>query len=292
MKQKHVVLLFILILSTGSLFSQIVNQGNLKILASTDVYFGNSYTNSGTHANNGNLYLTGHFTNNGTSVLPVSGKTVFKGSQNQQLSGSTGEVNFYNLELDNSAGLGVADGFGLKVVNSVALTTGDLRLEGEAQLLQVNDVANTGTGKLLRDQQGISSNKGYNYWSSPVNNGGTFTINDGLLNGTDPNSPVPFSFTAGFDGSAGTISERWLYTYPFGINGYNGWVKINKSSPIAPGFGFIMKGTGVKNQNYVFKGLPNNGTYTFTNVAIGQEVLLGNPYPSALDINKFIDDNL
>jgi hypothetical protein len=52
-----------------------------------------------------------------------------------------------------------------------------------------------------------------------------------------------------------------------------------------------MKGTGLTAQNYVFKGLPNNGDYTFP-IVTGESALLGNPYPSAIDADKFITDNL
>jgi hypothetical protein len=44
-------------------------------------------------------------------------------------------------------------------------------------------------------------------------------------------------------------------------------------------------------QNYVFKGKPNNGTILL-NIATNQNYLLGNPYPSSIDANKFILDNL
>ena len=57
-----------------------------------------------------------------------------------------------------------------------------------------------------------------------------------------------------------------------------------------------MKGTGGEEtidatQNYVFKGKPNSGTITL-NLAPIQTYLIGNPYPSALDADEFILDNL
>jgi hypothetical protein len=47
-------------------------------------------------------------------------------------------------------------------------------------------------------------------------------------------------------------------------------------------------------QNYVFKGLPNNGDITLELDNTSEEVnrLIGNPYPSALDAREFILDNL
>ena len=62
------------------------------------------------------------------------------------------------------------------------------------------------------------------------------------------------------------------------------------------GIGYSMKGTRgyvpVSNkQNYSFRGKPNNGDIT---VAVGkdQNLLTGNPYPSAIDSEQFIQDNL
>ncbi len=50
--------------------------------------------------------------------------------------------------------LTVADNFGVTVTNTVALSGGDLRLVGEAQLIQTHLGVNTnviGSGKLLRE---------------------------------------------------------------------------------------------------------------------------------------------
>lgn len=308
MKQNYFFFFVLFFICTTLGYSQIVNEGVLQIKASTNVYFGDAYTNnaSGTHNNDGNLHLNHNFINNGITTA-VSGTTFFNSSTNdiQTISGTRDSIIFNNLEVNltnvTKKGVSVVDGFGVIVSNNVNLVSGDLRLVGQAQLKQTHtgSNANTGTGKLLRDQQGISSKFGYNYWSSPVNTtGGIFKLNEGLYDGTDvvanPFTPLMVQYTSGFDGSVTTpitISERWLYTYSPNVAGYAGWDKIYQNSPINPGEGFTMKGTGAANQNYVFKGLPNDGDYTFT-IAIGQDVLLGNPYPSALDSKKFITDNL
>jgi len=286
--------LFFLCKSVG--YSQIINKGTLKILGSTDVYFGNEYTNDGTHNNDGNLYLKGDFINNGTTTAATTSTTHFTSSAAiQEIKGSANKANFYNLVINNTfKGVSVVNAFELNVANAVTLTNGDLRLVGEAQLVQTHagGSANSGSSKLLRDQQGISTKFGYNYWSSPVNNGGTFALNGGLFYATaDQFVPTAFGYTTGLDGAVNTISERWLYTYSPNNLGYAGWDKIYRNSAINPGEGFTMKGTGVANQNYIFKGMPNDGDYTFT-IANGQSALLGNPYPSALDADKFITKNI
>jgi hypothetical protein len=45
-------------------------------------------------------------------------------------------------------------------------------------------------------------------------------------------------------------------------------------------------------QNYTFVGKPNNGLITTNSVGRNQLLLAGNPYPSALDADAFIRDNL
>lgn len=297
MKQNYLFFFVLFFLCKSLGYTQIVNKGILKIMPATTVYFGNNYTNDLTHNNDGNLYLKGDFINNGTTTAASSSTTYFTSSAAiQEIKGSANKVNFYNLVINNIfKGVSVINAYELNVANAVTLTNGGLRLVGEAQLIQTHTgtTANiTTNGKLLRDQQGISTKFGYNYWSSPVNNGGTFALDGGLFYATaDPFVAAAFGFTTGLDGSAGTISERWLYTYSPNNLGYAGWDKIYRNSAINSGEGFSMKGTGVSNQNYIFKGLPNDGDYSFT-IANGQSALLGNPYPSALDSYEFINDNL
>jgi len=56
-----------------------------------------------------------------------------------------------------------------------------------------------------------------------------------------------------------------------------------------------MKGPGsgslTSNQNYIFKGKPNNGDINLE-IFPGNNYLIGNPYPSAIDAVEFIKDNI
>ncbi|HLV69406.1 MAG TPA: T9SS sorting signal type C domain-containing protein [Xanthomarina sp.] len=300
--------------------AQIVNKGVLKISSGANVTFLDEYTNTdtGNHISNGNLYLHNNFINHGETSA-TSGITYFKSATNNllTLSGASNEANFYNLEIDVTAldkkGLSVADDFGLQVNNALHLKNGDLRLIGESQLIQSRLGANNntiGSGKLLKDQQGHVSSYQFNYWSSPVNNGGTFSLLGGKFDGTDsalkPFDPAQILFNTGaphnglpstIDGSGYvttplTINKRWLYKFARGSGSYNDWIRINPSTGLLPGEGYTMKGPNsiMAEQNYVYYGTPNNGSYQFE-ITTGEEVLLGNPYPSAIDAVKFIEDN-
>ncbi|MCF7559756.1 hypothetical protein L3X39_03835 [Sabulilitoribacter multivorans] len=193
---------------------------------------------------------------------------------------------------------------------------GTLDLEDDSQLIQTvnSDLVTSATGKVLRRQEGTSSPYWYNYWASPVgalgatsltdNNAATNNTNNtsfslNMLKDETGNSCI---FTSGYTGN-GTVSTYWLYTFINGLT-YWDWAQINTSTALTPGIGYTQKGTGIagSEQQYIFEGKPNNGTILVDVVDRGgagsvpnaskTEFLLGNPYPSALDIHKFIDDNV
>ncbi|TXG34492.1 HYR domain-containing protein, partial [Seonamhaeicola maritimus] len=158
------------------------------------------------------------------------------------------------------------------------------------------------SGHLERDQQGQSNLYNYNYWSSPVSENGVngdYSIANVLKDGSDTNNPIPLDWTSGRDAIGSTtpvtMSRRWLYNFkndPTRI--YANWEKIQETTPIPRGLSFTMKGSGDTSgtvQNYVFDGLPYNGTIT-TPITNGNEALVGNPYPSAFDAREFILDNI
>jgi hypothetical protein len=220
--------------------------------------------------------------------------------------------NFYNLILNctnGAKGVSVADGFELTVANNLQLTNGDLRLVGEAQLVQNGSLNNPlgGTGSLLKDQQGTKSSYHYNYWCSPVNSNTTnYTVagvlRDGTNSSSNPFNPgnINFGYDIYFaDGPLTNpikVSSRWIYKYAASTSNYFSWQSIRETGAINVGEGFTMKGvTGTAlntdTQNYVFKGKPNNGDINL-NIALNQIYLIGNPYPSALDADAFIRDNI
>ncbi|OBX24724.1 putative secreted protein (Por secretion system target) [Gelidibacter algens] len=301
--------------------SQIVNKGVLKIGSGTIVSFQDEYTNAttGNHVSDGNFYLNNNFINHGLTSASA-GTTYFKSATNSVLAitGDSQKVNFYNLEIDVTApskkGVSVADEFRLEVANALLFKSGDLRMVGNSQLIQVHAGANKNTvvsGKLLIDQQGTSSPYQYDYWSSPVNNGGTFSIGGGKFDGSDaainPFNPTAIQVGSGspYNGlpstidvpgnviEALTVNKRWLYQYAKGSGAYSEWIALNASSALMPGEGYTMKGPDAvtSDQNYVFYGAPNSGDYNFP-ITAGENILLGNPYPSDFNAESFISDNL
>uniref|UniRef100_UPI0035695890 GEVED domain-containing protein n=1 Tax=Lutibacter sp. TaxID=1925666 RepID=UPI0035695890 len=207
-----------------------------------------------------------------------------------------------NIELETGTSLIVYDNY-IQIAGNLLLN-GFIDLDGEGQLIQNtgSTLDNASTGYIERDQQGQGNKFRYNQWSSPViktgsSNGASFSISDVLRDGTIPSSPGPITYTSGYNGSKSptfTLSTYWMYKFANSPDGsYASWFPIGSTGSLNPGEGYTMKGAGNPGddeQNYVFVGKPNNGTITLT-VGGNNDYLVGNPYPSALDADQFLDDN-
>lgn len=204
----------------------------------------------------------------------------------------TSNAHVREIEVENGGIINVSDGILLEVDNQIEIN-GTIDLLGEAQLIQnhMNTTSNSGTGELRVSQQGVSNLNNYNYWSSPVNRSGAWQI--GYLE--DGNGVVNFTTAANANPTTSpiTLSSRWLYDFNAVSGEYAGWNVLTTTSNLTPGRGYTMKGSGAitTEQKYLFKGIPNDGNYAY-NVVANNDFLIGNPYPSALNAEKFIKDNL
>ncbi|MFV8342252.1 PKD-like domain-containing protein, partial [Flavobacterium sp. XS2P39] len=174
----------------------------------------------------------------------------------------------------------------------------------------------TSLGYIERDQQGKQNSFNYNYWSSPVSaiqgviNNTPYSLAGVLRDGTDSALPGTISFGDGaFYADSGLVkpiktSNRWLWSYNSAtpdsnteLQDYNQWNYLGSTGLLKTGEGFTMKGSGGSAdvnllQNYVFIGKPNSGTIALPFDLTDQTYLVGNPYPSAIDADEFIYDNL
>jgi len=190
---------------------------------------------------------------------------------------------------------------------------GNIDLVGESQLLQDEGsiLAESSAGFLERDQQGTLSSFNYNYWTSPVsiqgaaNNSG-FTMQNVMWDGTDSKNPKSINYQPSYPAADGaktnpiTKSDYWIFKFANRLaDDYDSWQHIGSTGFLRTGEGHTMKGvSGVggvpaisQKQNYVYRGKPNNSDITLW-IDKEKNYLVGNPYPSAIDANEFILDNL
>ncbi|AUC86106.1 hypothetical protein CW731_12800 [Polaribacter sp. ALD11] len=228
---------------------------------------------------------------------------------NENYNHSGSKLSASKLVVNNNSILAITNNL-LVVTNEIMLTNTDdqIRLLGTSQLIQTHtETAQvSGNGKLLIDQNStVPSLYRFNYMSSPVNITGTntYTLESVLKDGTaalDATSNIgtiakDITFLGGFDGATTapiSLADYWVYTYSPSNTGGSNWEQKQKSGTINKGDGFIFKGPG-RPQNYTFVGTPNDGKFNTTTAVVANEsYLIGNPFPSAMSVKKFIEDNI
>ena len=207
------------------------------------------------------------------------------------------DANDILIDGDTSAGTG----FGLTITHYLNMD-GNIDLEGESQLIQTlnSDLEVASSGLLERDQQGTADVHTYNYWSSPVgvssltSNNNDYTLPDVMRDGTQNINWI----TTGYDGTNTNpigIADYWVWKFDNRPDDdYDSWQHVRSTGTMLVGEGYTMKGPGsgavLDDQNYVYLGKPNNGAINLT-LDAGNDYLVGNPYPSAIDSHQFIMDN-
>lgn len=205
--------------------------------------------------------------------------------------------------LVNSNTLSASNNSKIEISNYLKLD-GKIDLVGKSQLIQTtdSDLEVSSSGSIERDQQGQSNLYNYNYWSSPVGainttaNNQNYTVTSVMKDGTST-TPKNITWIGGYNGSPTnpiSIARYWLYKFDNYANAYANWVQMNENSAVRVGQGYTMKGSGAATgtQNYTFVGKPNNGSINTNSVSDNQLLLAGNPYPSSLDSEAFINDNI
>ncbi|MDO7173638.1 LamG-like jellyroll fold domain-containing protein [Mariniflexile sp. AS56] len=240
---------------------------------------------------------------NDASIVHIKHNINLNGTYQTQ--GMTGLIVDLGKEFSIETSKGLYNSMYLKI-------NGLIDLDNESQLIQTDgsilDIAST--GKIERDQKGIKDYFTYEYWSSPVgksntnSNNNSYKMTDNIIkNGTIPSDPSRITFlSSGYNGSvSGTnisVADYWIWKYTNSTSkSYSYWQHVRRNGTLQAGEGFSMKGVEhtsgslTQTQNYVFNGKPNNGDITLK-INTGNDYLVGNPYPSAIDANEFIKDNM
>jgi hypothetical protein len=179
----------------------------------------------------------------------------------------------------------------LTITDKVSVSAGGIfTINDAASLIQTNNVINTGNISMQRTA--FVDRFDYVYWSTPV---------------------TPFS-SGNISPTATNTIYKWEPTTA-AVNGYGNWVNGNETMVV--GKGYIERGLNSSplnspiNFTATFTGVPNNGnistairrgTYTggsYTTTVSPTQAnqdddnwnLIGNPYPSAISANAFLDAN-
>jgi hypothetical protein len=183
---------------------------------------------------------------------------------------STTDVEGCSCQVTGTAVVTINSGHTLKITNQVeVLGLGTLTFENNASLVQINDAAvNSGNINYKRYTAPVKRYD-FTYWSSPV-------VGQTLKN-LSPN----------------TLGDKY-----YGYNPNTGWViYYNGAATMVAGNGYLIRApqtfsitVAAIDTNPVFIGKPNNGVFSFA-IAGNKVHLLGNPYPSAMDADAFLDLN-
>ncbi|MEO8517310.1 MAG: T9SS sorting signal type C domain-containing protein [Flavobacterium sp.] len=199
------------------------------------------------------------------SVAPSIAKNlVFNGNYSSpgNLSGCSCTVNSGNVVFNA--------GHTLTVTDAVNVSGGSLNFNNNASLIQVNSVANSGNITYTRNSTPIVSFD-YTFWSSPTTGSQT------LFNFSPSTLPDKFL----------TYNNAWAYPNPNVVTFTKGiGYAIRAPQGLSPSVPTVLA--------HQFVGVPNNGNVTVA-VILGPPIanrLLGNPYPSTLDANAFINANV
>jgi hypothetical protein len=246
---------------------------------------------------------------NPPTITLETGSTIEYAGANQTITGFTNTIvptptytdsnkSYYNMAVSGTGIKTIASSSEILVGNELSVTGGTLQIDSNklltvnnaikntsgnpilvknsGNLVQITEVdnattnANTGNILMTRTSRAMINND-YIYWGTPVKDNGT------LL------SQIPTNFDSTYQWDlTGAIDGAW-----------------NALAAIVPGRGFIarVKTATAAAQSFNFTGIPNNGTVKVDAISCpdplfvsGNSLLLSNPYPSALDGQKFLTD--
>ncbi len=173
-----------------------------------------------------------------------------------------------SCQVTGTSAVTIKSGRTMKIENGIeVMPNASLTFENNASLVQINNAAVNSGNINYRRYTAAVKRYDFTYWSSPV-------AGQTLKN----------------------LSPNTLYDKYYSYN--NGWQIIyNGAATMVAGKGYLVRApqtfsiaVAAVDTNPIFIGTPNNGVVSFS-VAGNQVHLLGNPYPSAIDANAFLDAN-
>jgi hypothetical protein len=220
---------------------------------------------------------------------------------------ANGSFNACNLTVNSGFTLSIANGDYIEIQNNI-VADGNITVETQGAVVQIDDTGTvTGAGTITVIKTTAPSNAWYEYtyWSSPVE---SETI-DGALTDADVNRRFWFDASLFEDSTmeTGNNNATALGQDDIDDNG-DDWQLAAGTDTMTPGVGYastqsefswsIAPGTANKTFDYIFNGPFNNGVITVPVVRNDVETadtnwnFIGNPYPSAIDVDDFFSQNV
>ena len=205
------------------------------------------------------------------------------------------DVTINSLTINSPATLKV-NANDLTVTNAIVNnSTGGLTIENSANLLQVNNVSNSGSGTtIVKRNSNPLIRLDYTLWSSPVSGQGLYAFSPFTFSNRfyKYDSTINAPATTGFYNNSLGFSISGLNSD--GVNGSDG-----NSVPFALGKGYLIRvpwnhptAATPTIYNGIFTGSPNNGTLTPSITDAGDSFnSAGNPYPSPITTTQLNTDN-
>lgn len=187
------------------------------------------------------------------------------------------DMQMCTLYVNNTAEVIIESGVNLTVANVVNIaTTASMLVENNANLIQIDNIQNTGNITVQRNSSPIKR-LDYTLWSSPVTGQNLFNFSPETLPNrfyTYDSTDNLYSAIPGLGDESETIFEKG--------RGY--LIRAANNHPDVP---TVWEGE--------FEGLPNSGTVSVplntSNDPALRYTLVGNPYPSAISIEEFVKRN-
>jgi hypothetical protein len=212
------------------------------------------------------------FWSNGTPTSSLD--AIINGDFSTTASGITAEFSAKTLTVNATKTFTINTGHNITVAGAVT-NNGTFTIENNANLIQVNNASNTGSGTtIVKRNSAPIQLYDYTLWSSPVTGQDLRAFSNSTLatrfytydSATDLYNVVDFTSPINFATATGYL-----------IRAPNNWL----STAIATPFGGV------------FTGIPNNGDLTLSASALVSDKFyaVGNPYPSTISADSFLNGN-
>ncbi|WP_366184713.1 ice-binding family protein [Flavobacterium ovatum] len=176
-----------------------------------------------------------------------------------------------SVTINNGAVVIINPDFTMTITNGLTVSDGSLTFENNSSLIQINETIINSDNITYKRESTSVRNSDYTYWSSPV---AGQTLATAFSN--SPSNRI-YSFNA--------------------FSTTQNWKKELTSTIMSIGTGYIVQGPQTNSSTTTsiyetsFLGKPNNGIIEIPIGPEGTSNLIGNPYPSAIDADTFLNVN-